>query len=87
MSEDQDAERYAWRVTADVKAGEPGQGLVTINLTNALLGDVPPFVMLMDWKPGMEPQDVEAFALAILSKSFERLSEACGDLIREKLKP
>lgn len=64
-----------WSIHTRLKPGAPGQGVVTFNLMNGRHGALPPFDVQVDWKEGMEPQDVEVFALALVGNSLRHLGE------------
>ncbi len=65
-----------WLVRAELIDQTPGFGTVEITLTNGIMGRLPPFNMVVDWKPGMEPNDVEIFAIGLVADSAKALSEA-----------
>ena len=69
-----------WTVRAELVARKPGVAVVRLQLSNAAFGDLPPIELSVDWRPGMEAADAEAFALQLASQSAGFLSAA---LIRE----
>lgn len=76
--EPQDSPHCIWTIQAEAKPHEPGSGLVTIRLSNRLIGDVPPFSIITDWHPGAEAGDVEARAIALLGDAAKALAQTCA---------
>lgn len=65
-----------WLVRAKMVDQTPGSGIVEIALTNGIMGRLPPFNMVVDWKPGMEVADVEMHAIAIAADAAQALAAA-----------
>jgi hypothetical protein len=66
-----------WLVTGELIGRKAGTGTVAVRLTNGRMGVLPPFNIVVDWKPGMEPVDVVAFALGLVADAGEGLAAAC----------
>lgn len=75
-----------WAVSADLVDRVPGSGLVRIRLNNGMAGAIPEFTLQVDWKPGMEPVDVEALALGILADGAHALGEKAITIAAEKVR-
>ncbi|MFC5371393.1 hypothetical protein ACFPIF_02440 [Brevundimonas faecalis] len=75
-----------WTIQTAVAPSKDGVGLVTVHLTNGLTGTYPPLAISVDWKQGMEPVDVEVFALAIMGGSLRQLADDCLTLAGTKMK-
>jgi hypothetical protein len=65
-----------WSVRAQLVQAGPGAAVVAIRLKNAAFGELPPFNLRVDWRPGMEAIDAEAFALQLAGQSAGFLSTA-----------
>ncbi|PVM90677.1 hypothetical protein [Caulobacter endophyticus] len=65
-----------WVSSFTVEPGDPGVAIVELRLKNAVLGDLPPVFMKVDWKPGMEIEDVRRFFAAQIAVSAKHLGEA-----------
>ncbi len=74
-----------WTVAARfVGAPSPGMATVAIDMINGRAGRMPPINVEVDWKPGMEPVDLEVFALALVADAGAGLSDACVALATSK---
>lgn len=73
-----------WSVTAELTGRTPGSGIVTVRLINGRLGALPALDIHVDWKAGMEPIDVEIYALGLVADGAKALLEAALEAVTAK---
>jgi len=69
-------DRWSVHAKMHINSAANGKARVDVTLANEGFGNLPPIAMHVDWKPGMEPSDVEAHALLLLAQSAEYLKGA-----------
>jgi hypothetical protein len=68
-----------WIVSAALISHSGGLAVVEFIVTNQLLGVLPAYRLTLEWKAGMEQEDVEARALAVAGQSLAYLRQAMID--------
>ena len=65
-----------WTVEFDISPGRPGEAVAVLRLGNGVLGQLPETTITIDWREGMEIEDVRLWFAAQVAVSAKHLAEA-----------
>ena len=72
-----------WRVEATLTGAAEGVATVEIRVRNEVCGELTPWLFHVDWKAGMEPEDVSRQALLLAGGLMHSLAAELASMATE----